>query len=168
MILLIVAIRSDVLYGKVSNWIIVAGLFGGIIYRIYQNGIWGVVSWLQGFLLPCVLLFLLLSFAMIGAADIKLLAMIGSIFGITFIGNVIIWSVVFGAILSIIQMVRFQNFFYRFQYLINFITELTQEKKIKPYYSEKTDGKKCVIPFTVPIGIAFMFCLWGPAEGKIF
>lgn len=140
----------------------------GLIFQLSQGGMKGILEWSIGVLFPCILLFLFLALKMIGAADIKLLSVISGIYGIAFIINVVIWSLVFGSIFSIIHMIRNHNFFQRILYFFNYIKDLILEKEIKPYYQKEKDGNSCIIPYAIPVGLAFVLCLFGAEKVTVF
>lgn len=77
--MLTVAAVQDVESGKISNRLIVTGLMIGIVVQITEHRVWGVYYFLRNISVPVILLYLLFQMRVLGAGDIKLFSMIGSI-----------------------------------------------------------------------------------------
>lgn len=77
--LLTAAAVQDLESGRISNRLIVTGLGIGIIIQITEYQVWGVYYFLRNVSVPVILLYLLFQMRVLGAGDIKLFSMIGSI-----------------------------------------------------------------------------------------
>ena len=117
-------------------------------------------SWLAGIFIPFILCFIFYRCHMIGASDIKLFSVIGSFVGVNRICSIMVTALFFGAAMAIVKMIIRKNFFRRFRRLINYVTECMQEKKVLPYYDRKVEGEDGVIPFTIAISLATLFCVF--------
>ena len=77
--LLSMAAVQDVRSGRISNRLIAAGLMIGIAVQILEYQMWGVYYFLRNISVPVILFYLLFQMRVLGAGDIKLFSMIGSI-----------------------------------------------------------------------------------------
>lgn len=149
------ALISDLKVYKISNKLIFTGHCISLIINV-QRGYVGLMAWCFGVVIPIGILFILFIFRMIGAGDIKLFSVIGGFIGGLLVIRVIIYSFMFGALLSIFKLIKYKNLYYRMHYLANYISQTIETKKIKPYYKTNRDGLECVIPFTLAIGMGFI------------
>lgn len=62
---------------KISNRLIVSGLFWGLAFRLLGEGSAGLVHFLMNISIPVILLFLLFQMRAVGAGDIKLFSVAG-------------------------------------------------------------------------------------------
>lgn len=81
------------------------GVGGGVIYRIWENGLRGLGIALYSMLFPIVLLFLLFLMRAIGAGDIKLFSVIAIWIGVWKSCYVIAASFVIGAVWGLGKMI---------------------------------------------------------------
>ncbi len=72
------AVVFDVKTYRIPNMLNGIGCMAGLLSQITEKGMAGVPGSLAGMLIPVVILFALFAFRIVGAGDIKLLAMIGS------------------------------------------------------------------------------------------
>ncbi len=75
------AVVFDVKTFRVPNILNGIGCLAGLLSQITEKGMAGVLGGLAGMLIPVGILFILFAFRIVGAGDIKLLAMIGSFVG---------------------------------------------------------------------------------------
>lgn len=146
------AMMDDLYRGKISNGFIVSGLILGILYQIFANGILGGVIWLGGTLFPIVILSGLYFFRMIGAGDIKLLAVAGSFVGPVRVWYCLVWSLIFGAVIVLGILYKKQNFLERIKFFGAYMNSCMKKKQWVPYLPQvNEDGKFC---FSIPIFLA--------------
>lgn len=146
----------DVFYWKIGNMIIIIGLAIGSIYVFHEQKIGDSIL---GLLLPAIILFPLFYIHALGAGDIKLFSMIGYIYGRNFTISLITKALLFGAALSLIQIVRFGNLKIRMQYFFRYLFNCLKNHKTEIYYDEKKDGRKPVIHFSVAILLAYLYII---------
>ena len=79
---------------RVVNGFIVVLFLTGFFWQMGENGIVGALSGGLGLLLPCVLLFPLFYFRMLGAGDIKLFSGLGIFLGVTAVFKLILCSII--------------------------------------------------------------------------
>ena len=87
-----IAMCMDFLMERVVNGFIVVFFLTGFFWQMGANGIAGTLSGGLGLLLPCVLLFPLFYFRMLGAGDIKLFSGLGIFLGVTAVFKLILCS----------------------------------------------------------------------------
>lgn len=155
------AVCSDCSSYKVKNSIILSGMAAGILYRISEQGIKGVVFWLFGAMIPVLLLWILFRYRMLGAGDIKLFSVIGGMYGASIIINTMILAFFAGGVLSVIRLLETGGFKNRLQYLAGFISEQGNKQKRIIYYQKERDGRAPVVHFTIAILIGFLLCRFG-------
>lgn len=80
LLFLILAVAEDVRKMKISNRLIVSGLVLGLAFRLFGEGITGMLHFLLNISIPVILLFLLYHMHVIGAGDIKLISVVSSFF----------------------------------------------------------------------------------------
>lgn len=133
---------------KVKNWLIMLGLICSVI--CLDRPVWKNVfpNWIFGVLTPIIICFPIFSLGAMGAADIKLISIIGGFYTISFSIKVLFLSILIGGILSIGKMWYYKSFYQRIKYFIHYIKYFDRKN---PYYDSERDGKKCVIHFTIPI-----------------
>ncbi len=148
---MIAAAVEDMQDCQISNRIILAGLLLGIFEKIRQNGYIGIVEFLFGISVPILFLWWLFRFKMLGAGDIKLLSVIGGIFGVPFVIRVMVAAFFLGAVMSVFQLLRHKSLGYRLHYLAEYVSYYFKTKEIKPYYVKERDGTKPVVHFAAAV-----------------
>ena len=141
---------EDLIRYKISHLLIISGLLMGSFLRIREFGVEGILSILLGILFPVILFFPLYRIRVIGAGDVKLFSVIGCFFPLEQTMFCIMYSFLFGAILSVGKMLYCKNLILRLQYLANYFTQCMKYQKIESYHHGVIE-KKCLIPFSVPI-----------------
>lgn len=132
---------SDWKYYRIPNRLIIFGIVSGIMSLVFQAAdleAGSKIPWLllalSGFLVRgvavLVLGIFLHSLGMIGAADLKLVALLAAWLGFS----------------ETIKMLRYGSAFQRFLYLSAYIRQILSNKKIEKYYDPVRDGTECVIP----------------------
>jgi len=138
--LLILAVCCDCRY-RIPNWLIAVGHVAGLLWQGASAGKEGIAVWFLGVICPIIILYILFYCKMLGAGDIKLLSVIGGFGGFSAVIEVMICSVFFGGLLSVIFLLKNHNLKYRMQYLKSYISNVILQKKILPYGGE-IQGKK--------------------------
>jgi prepilin peptidase CpaA len=167
-LVLIPSVIGDCLEYRIRNPIIIFGLLLSLFYQITIAKMNGLHNWLLGCILPILILGILFLVKVLGAGDIKLFSVIGGFCGPRFVLRAIVVSFVIGALLSIIQIIRYRSLMNRLQYLAKFISKSFSEKERKPYYVASRDGRSCVIHFSIAIVMAVFLCLQYEQLGNIF
>lgn len=90
---------------KISNRLIVSGLFWGLAFRLLGEGSAGVVHFLVNISIPVILLFLLFQMRAIGAGDIKLFSVAGGFLTTKQLLYVMLAAFAAGAAIGLIKLV---------------------------------------------------------------
>lgn len=150
LVLLLIAAMEDIHYGRVSNRLIVIGLGVGFCVQLYQYSIVGIFIFIWNVCVPIILFFLLFLMRVLGAGDIKLFSMIGSMLTVRDIGWIILFSFLWGGVIAFVILFRAEHKWKRlkgnFLYLWNCVV---QRKAIS--YEPPEDEEILYMPFAVPI-----------------
>ena len=135
----------------ISNRFLLTALAVALIWRIGTHPGDGVrfVDTLAGGALPFLLLFPFFCFRMIGAGDIKLLTVLGVLFGAAGSLWCLFWSFAIGSVFSVGLMAANQNAGERFRYLIAYVRDDLPGGRRRPYRNEAQGD--AVIHFSVPV-----------------
>jgi len=158
--LLFLAARADVRTGKVSNRLIVQGLFLGFIRNLGECGWNGSFHFLLQVSVPVFMFYLFYLMHALGAGDIKLFSVVSSCIGLRGLVNVIVYSFLVGAVFSIVLLARNKNLYSRLAYFSNYVRTALYTKSIIKYDHE-SDGKKNFIHFSVAVFFGFVIYLGG-------
>lgn len=153
-----VVVLEDIKSYTIKNSWIIIGIIGSFLLCNVPMTSEKLIQWSIGVIVPILILFLLYIGRVLGAGDIKVFSVIGGMFGVHFVVQVIIYAFFLAAVLSIIKLIHQNNIKNRLQCLAKYIQEVIQEKKIVPYYVKERDGTNCVIHFTIAIFGAFIWC----------
>lgn len=174
LLMLMIAICSDWKYYRIPNWLIFAGYGMGFLYQFVLHGWKGCFWWFQGVIFPILVLFIFFYYKMLGAGDIKLFSVLGGVSGVFSIVDVMVVSVFFGGLLSVLFIVRHNKIFkIRLRYLLTYFSDITRQKKILPYvrraewYEEKEHIREGHIHYSIAIFCAVVFCRWKYFFGQI-
>ena len=115
------AVCTDLFLEKVPNRWIVLGLAAGAVCQGLLHGAGGIPFYLGGVFLPLVLLFPLFCFRMMGAGDIKLMAVMGGILGSCGILKGMFCAFILGAVLSLAFLISCGNLQERFSYFFHYL-----------------------------------------------
>lgn len=154
LLLLMTAVATDVTSGRVSNRLIGLGMVTGIYFQIWESGIRGLFLSVIQIILPVIVLFLLFLMRALGAGDIKLFSMIGSIWNLEITFYCIIFSFLAGAVFSLTKLLYQKNLFARLRYFCHYIQLCCLNKSIL-LYNRHSDGKQNTIYFSISILIGF-------------
>ena len=154
-----IAMCMDFLIERLVNGFIIVFFLTGTFWQIEENGISGALSGGLGFLLPCILLFPLFYFQMLGAGDIKLLSGLGVFLGVSAVFKLILCSLFLGGILSFAFLISCGNFKERLSYFFNYVYEYSQSKVLRSYIKKGNQPEN--FHFTVPIFLSVMLYVGG-------
>src|SRR5574344_786923 len=84
-LILTVAMATDFRRYRIYNLLIALGLALGLVLNCIQSGLSGILGSLMAAVVPAAALIMFFALRMLGAGDIKLFCVIGSIMGIEFI-----------------------------------------------------------------------------------
>jgi prepilin peptidase CpaA len=139
----IVAAIMDIRFKRISNRLIVTGLGVGLIRRLLLEGTTGFWVGAIQIILPVVFLYLFFLIGALGAADIKLLSLIGGFVNFKELVACVVAAFVIGAIWSFVRLLR-----------IGFgrLLHVKKEGRIR-------EEERC-IPFAVAILLGLLVATW--------
>ncbi len=158
------AVLKDMKSFKISNHFILIGIILGFLINVSEAGRTGLVTCFCGVLTPVILLFLLFLIKVLGAGDIKLFSVAGAFYGTSFVLKTILIAFLFGAVMSVIHLIRHRLVFCRLRHFIRYIQVIYKKYtvpqqgagrfEILPYYDLARDGYQGVIHFSIAIFLA--------------
>ena len=150
----------DLQTNKISNRLIMSGLFLGCIRNLAGYGWMGSIYFLIRISFPVLVFYLLFLMHALGAGDIKLFSVICSCIGLRNLTRVVLFSFLAGAVCSILVLIRNKNLFYRMVYFSDYVRTALFTKSIAKY-DYKSDGKQNFIHFSVSIFVGYVVYLGG-------
>ena len=171
--LLMAAVCCDWKDYRIPNWLIFAGYGIGFFYQSVFYGWRGCLLWFLGVTVPILILFPCFYCRMLGAGDIKLFSVLGGVSGVFSIIDVMVVSVFFGGLLSVLFIVRYKNLNIRLRYLLTYFSNMRKQKKILPYVQKAAGYKRSDhitgghIHYSTAILCAVIFCRWKHLLGEI-
>lgn len=162
--ILTVAVISDYRSGKIPNWLIIAGLGSGMIWRI---GICGD-TWYQvalGIGCPVALFFLLFLMHALGAGDIKLLSVVGCYWPFYDLMLCVFLSLMAGAVISIGKLLIHGQLIEGLSCFYHYVQNVYQTRKIEKYPGRDVECR--LMHFSLAVYIGF-FLAAGVKYGKFF
>ncbi len=154
LLLLITAVAMDVRKGRISNRLICLGTISGILIRIWESGIEGLILSVIQIFIPVIVLFLLFLMRALGAGDIKLFSLIGSIWNLKVLCSCMFFSFLAGAVMSLAKLLYHKNLLVRLNYFCRYIRECFLIKSIG-VYRRQSDGKENTICFSMAVFVGF-------------
>ncbi|MCR5691278.1 MAG: prepilin peptidase [Eubacterium sp.] len=153
--ILLVASLCDLYEYRVPNLLLGPGLVAGLCYRLLYQGWAGGLSWLMGGILPVILLFILYIIGALGASDLKLFSLVGSLVGPRSLLPIMAGALLIGALMSLVKMICQRNMGERFLHFFNYVYACVKGRSVgKKYYDTERDGLGGVIPFGVAISLS--------------
>lgn len=150
--LLTVAAVQDVEAGKISNRLIVTGLMIGIVVQITEYQVWGVYYFLRNISVPVILLYLLFQMRVLGAGDIKLFSMIGSILTTGELFRCMAYSFLAAGATSVLFLAADPERRLKMRHAIGYLFHTLRTGEIKPYPFSHEPGR---YPFAFSVSILF-------------
>lgn len=150
----------DVRTGKISNRLIMPGLFLGYIRSLSEYGWNGSIYFLIRISIPVLVFYLLFLMHALGAGDIKLFSVISSCIGLEGLVKVVVFSFLVGAVFAVCILIRNKNLYSRIEYFSGYVRTALLTKSISKY-DYVSDGKRNFIHFSIPVFIGFIMYLGG-------
>lgn len=158
-IVLIISVITDLRYRKIYNKVIFPSLLLAFLLNGILFGFSGLLDSLLGFLTGLGILLIPYLMGGMGAGDVKLLALVGAVKGVSFVFVSAIYMGVFGAIIGLIVLLLRQGFFQRLKALVHSLCGIRYGLKMTVILDK--EGLKETIPYGVAIAggvfMAFVF-----------
>ncbi len=168
LILLLVAVITDLSVTRIPNLIIITGLVSGIFYRVLCKGERNYFMLAVGILLPIIVFFPLFLIRAMGAGDIKLLAVTGAFFTIKENMECIVVAILIAGVIALIKIVAEKNIRERIKYLFVYLAHIYKYAVAgnfyeKPYMDteDKVVVKKAGIKFSLPVLLGVIIVMGG-------
>lgn len=153
----LIAVILDFTTGKVSNKLILTGLFLSFILALIPGEKGGIIAYLSGVVTPIIILLLIFMIGGIGAGDVKLFAVIGGFIGYQGVFRCIIAAFIIGAVISLGKILFYKRLFLSFRNIIQYVFRVYQSQQIQVYKREKSN----TIHFTLPILMSVLCYIGG-------
>ena len=154
LLLLVIAAVTDMRTGRISNRLVCLGIVTGFFVQIWESGYRGLALSVLQIVFPVIVLFLLFLMHALGAGDIKLFSMIGSLWNLKVLCYCMVFSFVAGAVISLIKLLYQKNLFARLIYFFHYIGRCLGARNIL-IYREQSEGNQNIIHFSVAILAGF-------------
>ena len=160
LLFVIIAAGMDLSTSRIDNRWILFGITTGMLVRLLQSGMTGLLSAAAGMFCPILLLGWLFVFRMLGAGDIKLFCAIGAWMGSREITYGIFYAMLVGSGLSLMILLGNGILWERLLYFRNYVKEVWTTKKIMPYRKGGTERIEN-FHFSIPILCSVVLYLGG-------
>lgn len=156
--LLSIAAVTDIQSLRISNRLIVSGLFLGCFFQILELGVKGIGVFLLNVSIPVILLYLLFLIRALGAGDIKLFSMIGGIWGLQVLCITIAVSFLVAAAMSLCKILYHRNLISRLRVFREY-TERVLACRTLLEYPQDFQGNQHIIHFSIAILVGYAIAM---------
>ncbi len=139
----------DLRQTKVRNGWLLCWLAVNVCRQVIRAGPGGLMRSFTGMIIPLLLLFPFFYLRMLGAGDIKTLAVLGSFLGPSAILPCVFFTFLFGAVLSLFTFLLDGGFRDRMRYLSEWLQNYLQTGRRRPYL--RTGLREESLHMTIPI-----------------
>lgn len=148
--LLTVAAVQDLESGRISNRLIATGLVIGMAGQIIEYQAWGIYYFLRNVSVPVILLYLLFQMRVLGAGDIKLFSMIGSILTTEELFRCMAYSFMMAAGAAVLFLAADAKRRKKIQCAVTYLLHMLRTGEIRPYPLSGEPGRYR-FAFAVPV-----------------
>ena len=149
---LIFAAVQDIQSGKVSNRLIAIGLMTGLIFQVIEHKVCGIYFFLWNISVPVILLYLLFQMRVLGAGDIKLFSMTGSILTIGKLFQCMAYSFLAAGVFAAFILAADHNRRRTLANAAEYLLDVLCTKKLKPYTVLDEEAR---VPFAFAVPVFF-------------
>lgn len=150
---------------RIPNWWCICGCMGGVcltwILALPEEKVWQALLYLIRIGTVMAVWFPLFRLRMIGAGDIKLMALMAGYLGFLTGAYAVLYGFFIGAVLAFLKMLICRNLHQRLMYFFAYIRRLFLTNELVPYYQASRDGKEAVIPLGVCLLGGYVWYLLG-------
>ena len=107
--IIIVAVVQDITSMRISNRLIIMGLFLSMAFGIILGGVPRIIQVLLNISIPVIMLYLFYLIGVLGAGDIKLFSVIGGFTNLKTLTDCVLAAFVAGAVIAVIKMLYMRN-----------------------------------------------------------
>lgn len=145
---------------QVPNALHGSALIISLLRRLETQGTAGLVPWFLGIIIPFFLCYMFYRCRMLGASDSKLFSVVGSFVGGRAVLQVMVFSLFTGAVMAVVKMLLCHNGISRFRHFFQYVTRSICNHRLDPYYDKEKDGEEGIIPFSIAISAAVIWCVY--------
>lgn len=150
----------DLRIRRIPNWWIGLWYIAGFGLFIIGYGWTAAFGYLVRSVATVGIFFLFFLCRMMGAGDIKCMALICGYLGFTSGFRVIGIGMLIGAGWSFAKLLFQKKLWERLSYLFAYFKQMFQEQKIIPYYQPERDGREITIPLACCFFCGLIVCVW--------
>lgn len=143
------ALITDILSMRIPNWLTLSGLLAGLVTQGVINGWHGLLFASAGAAVGFTLLLLMHFIGAVGAGDVKLFAGIGAWTGTLFTMQVLVYSILFGAVVGWLFVLKRRETGSRLRKIINTFTGFVLLKS--PQLLKCGDSEQLRFPFMLAV-----------------
>ena len=158
LILLSLAAAMDIRSRKISNRLILTGLITGLLIQVEESGWKGAGVFLINVSIPIILCYLLFLMRALGAGDIKLFSVIGSIWNVKILFTTIIASFLTAAFLSLCKLLYHGNLISRLCVFGKYVRQAAAAGRLLRYPAGPQE-EQYAIHFSISILIGYLIAL---------
>lgn len=159
-LVLVPASLFDLRRYQIPNALHGAALMISLIGRLEAQGIRGFLPWFLGIIIPFILCYFFYRCHMLGAGDSKLFSVVGSFIGGRQVLRIMAVSLIMGAVMAVGKLFLCQNAISRFRRFFQYVTQCVNNHRLETYYDRERDGDEGIIPFSIAISAAVLWCLY--------
>lgn len=149
---------SDLQNYKIRNSVILAGWAAGICINILQSGVYGVANTIFCIMVTIIAGFPLFMTGGIGAGDIKLMSVIGGMYGLAFLAKVAMLFLIMAGAVSFVKLIRKRALISRTKAFIYYILHIHNMES--RYYCMERDGSGFAICLAPVMAAAYFITLF--------
>ncbi|SHE88009.1 A24 family peptidase [Desulforamulus putei] len=150
-IVILISIYTDLRYRKIYNVVLFPAFLLALAYRVFNGGLDGLITGIQGALLGLSLLLIPFILGGMGAGDVKLLAVIGAWQGPQFVWFCFLCTAIVGGVIAIVQLTRTGRLFQTLKMII--FTFIPGTPKVNAFGTLATAKAGEAFPYGVAIAV---------------
>lgn len=154
----ICAVAGDLWDYKIRNPVIIAGWITAVCLNTVANGFYGILNTIF-----CIIITILIGFPVfmtggIGAGDIKLMSVIGGMYGLAFLAKVAMLFLIMAGAVSLVKLIRKRTLILRIKAFIYYLLHIRDAGS--RYYCMKRDGSEFAICLAPVMAAAYFITLF--------
>lgn len=160
-ILLVVACYCDYRKKRIPNYLIIAIVLVGVIWRFLLEGYSGAIACALQALLIGAMLYPLFKVGALGAGDVKLFGATAGCLPFEKIFMFLFVSLLISAIISLVKLWKYDHFFERLQYFYEYLADIFKSGRFRLYLDEDSDDADIRLCLSGPILLSLLLYLGG-------
>lgn len=159
--LLAAACYCDYRKKKIPNYLIIAIVIVGVIWRFLLEGFTGVIACMLQAVLIGAILYPLFRIGALGAGDVKLFGATAGCLPFEKIFIFLFVSLLISAIISLIKLWKYDHFFERLQYFYEYLADIFKSGSFRLYLDGNSDDSDIRLCLSGPILLSLLLYLGG-------